>query len=101
MTKIEVNQMIGKYLILEGFSIEEYKVNVLDFYGMSFVLTAHQVNIANMEESYSLDYVDPKCSETDDDNLLECLEEVLENVKYYKRLCNLVIKYGFGEFDEQ
>lgn len=88
---IEVNQMIAKYLTVEGIKLENEKVVVgLDFYGMSFLLTAKVDHIAEYEAVYKLDYANTCDADNDTESLFGNLMEVLENPKYFNRLCKLV-----------
>lgn len=87
---IEVNQMIAKYLTVEGIKLENEKVVVgLDFYGMSFLLTLKIFG----DEEYQLDYANDVDADNDTDSLFDSLMEVLDNDKYYSRLCKVVAKY--------
>ncbi len=90
-TTIEVNQMVAKYLTIEGILVQEENLVLgLDFYGMGFLMTATRAAIAEYEAEYQLDYQNSADADNDVESLFDSLMEVLENPKYYNRICKIV-----------
>ena len=88
---IEVNQMIAKYLTVEGIKLENETVVVgLDFYGMSFILTAKVDDIAAYKVAFEVEYANAAEGDNDTESLHDNLMEVLDNSKYWNRLCKIV-----------
>jgi hypothetical protein len=100
-TTIEVNQMVAKYLTIEGILVQEENLVLgLDFYGMGFLMTATRAAIAEYEAEYQLDYQNSADADNDVESLFDSLMEVLENPKYYNRICKIVYLHLKEETDD-